>query len=458
MADMGQTDKSGRAKAHRERLTAGRVRDFRCAPGVSQCFLWDADAPGFAVRATANGSRAFIFQGKLNGQSLRITIGDVRAWGIDDARKEARRLQTLIDQGTDPREDRRAKDEAREERRKAAVQRETTVSDAWDAYIEARSPKWGLRSIADHKGMAKAGGEVWTRGRRGGANVTEPGPLYPLMQIKLADLTPERVGAWLDGEVSRRPTRAALAFRLLRAFVRWCADRPEYAGVVPPDACAQRDVREMVPRPRAKSDALLREQLPVWFAEVRKVRSAVVAAYLQCLLLTGARREELAGLRWDDVDFRWGRMTIRDKAQTAMHGEGEGFRVIPLTPYVAALLGGLPRRNEWVFSNPAAESGRLQDPRDAHVRACKAAGIEGLSLHGLRRSFGSLAEWVELPAGIVAQIQGHTPSATAEKHYRVRPVDLLAVWHGKLEAWILEHAGISFDAKRDAKPLRVIGQ
>jgi intergrase/recombinase len=53
-----------------------------------------------------------------------------------------------------------------------------------------------------------------------------------------------------------------------------------------------------------------------------------------------------------------------------------------------------------------------------------------------------LAEWVEVPTGIVAQIMGHKPSATAEKHYRVRPLDLLRMWHSKIECWMLEQAGI----------------
>ena len=67
-----------------------------------------------------------------------------------------------------------------------------------------------------------------------------------------------------------------------------------------------------------------------------------------------------------------------------------------------------------------------------------------LSLHGLRRSFGTLAEWVECPARVSAQIMGHKPSAIAEKHYRRRPLDLLRIWYVKIEAWILEQAGIQF--------------
>jgi integrase len=125
-----------------------------------------------------------------------------------------------------------------------------------------------------------------------------------------------------------------------------------------------------------------------------------------------------------------------------MHDKMEGRRVIPLTPYVAALLSELPRRNVWVFSSPSSKSGRLQEPRIQHVRALAAAGIPPVSLHGLRRSFGTLGEWVEAPVGVVAQIMGHKPSALAEKHYRRRPLDLLRMWHTRIEAWILGEAGV----------------
>lgn len=79
-----------------------------------------------------------------------------------------------------------------------------------------------------------------------------------------------------------------------------------------------------------------------------------------------------------------------------------------------------------------------------------------LTLHGLRRSFGTLAEWVETPSGISAQIIGHKPSALAEKHYRRRPLDLLRKWHDKIEAWMLEQADIVFDASEQAKGLHVV--
>lgn len=66
-------------------------------------------------------------------------------------------------------------------------------------------------------------------------------------------------------------------------------------------------------------------------------------------------------------------------------------------------------------------------------------------MYGLRRSFATLSEWIEMPAGIAAQIQGHAPSGVRERHYIRRPLDLLRVWHIKIEEWILNEAGIKFE-------------
>lgn len=101
----------------------------------------------------------------------------------------------------------------------------------------------------------------------------------------------------------------------------------------------------------------------------------------------------------------------------------------------------------WVFSSPTAASGHIAEPRIAHNKALRTAGIDALSIHGLRRSFKSLAEWTEMPDGVTNQIMGHQPNTQAEK-YTIRPIDLLRMWHTKLEAWMLEQAGIEFRQER----------
>lgn len=415
-------------------FTAGRVSGHSCPAGKSQSFIWDSGASGLGLRATAAGVLSYIFQGKLNGRTIRTTIGSPKDWSIDKARDEARRLQRLIDAGKDPREEAAEQRAANEMRKIEDRRKNVTLSEAWAVYLTARKPKWSTRTYDDHVRLAAPGGVPKLGGR-----LTSGGPLAALMPLKLTALTADQVTAWLTNESESRPTSAALAFRMLRAFINWAEDIPEYRGVIPVDACSARCVRDAIPPSRAKlGDCLEREQLRAWFASVRQYNNPVISSYLQALLLTGARREEMATLRWENLDFQWRKMTIPDKVE-----QGSG-RTIPLTPYLASLLIQLPRVNEWVFSSKTAADGKLAEPTTAHNQALNAADLPHVTLHGLRRSFGTLAEWCEVPVGVVAQIQGHKPSAIAEKHYRRRPLDLLRMWHDRIEAWMLEQAGIDF--------------
>lgn len=438
----------------RTKLTPGRIAAFICPPGKQQVFLRDSEQTGLGVRATA-GAKSYIFQGKLAGNVIRMTIGDPRDWSLDDARKEARRLKTLVDEGRDPRQVKAELTAADAAKRQKDKQGKAPALAAWKAYIQARAPKWGDRHKGSHEEMMREGGATITRGKRPGmSDKKAPGILRDLLMQPLRDITRDRVVAWLDDEGVKRPAAARRALACLGAFLAWAGGRPEYRGEVHADACA-RLAREL-PAAKAKTDCLQREQLAAWFDAVRKLPNPAARVYLQVLLLTGARREELARLRWADVDFHWKSLTIRDKV--------EGERTIGLTPYVAAVLTELKLLNEapppvrhlrggdveavkwkpspWVFASKTAADGRMKEPRIAHNKALVAAGLPPLSIHGLRRSFGTLAEWVECPAGISAQIMGHKPSALAEKHYRRRPLDLLRMWHTKIEDWMLAQAHI----------------
>lgn len=119
-------------------FTAGRVADFVCPEGRAQVFLWDEKVPGLALRATQGGAKSYIFQGRLHGQTVRLTIGNLKIWTVADAQAEARRLQILLDQGEDPRE-KKAEQRAAVEAKKAEVKfKAAQVIEAWHAYISAR--------------------------------------------------------------------------------------------------------------------------------------------------------------------------------------------------------------------------------------------------------------------------------------------------------------------------------
>ena len=248
---------------------------------------------------------------------MRVVIGAVSVWGIDSAQAEARRLQIQIDTGDDPRQvkvdkatAKEAEKLAKEEQSAALVVKKTrelvTVGEAWAHYI-ANPPKrkgktWGARHLFDHHKLMKP---ERIKGDGDTKRVLTAGVLASLAPLPLSALTSKRVGAWLEEETAHRPTQAALAFRLLRAFLNWCDDKAEYKGIAAPDACASKVSKEHLPTAGVKHDSLQREQLPLWFDAVRRIPNPTIATYLQGLLITGARRNELTGLRWEEVDFQW---------------------------------------------------------------------------------------------------------------------------------------------------------
>jgi integrase len=448
-------------------FTAGRVSGFKCPDDKRQAFLWDATAAGLGLRTTPAGKPAYVFQSVYQGKDLRLTIGNPGTWSIEQARDKARALQRMIDDGRDPRDLKRdALAQQAEREASAAAQAEAdklaslTVGEVWATYIAERRPHWGDLHYRDHMDKAKAGG--LPSGRRGGGKkLTQPGPLAALMPLALRDLDQPTIEAWAAKEGLTRPSSARLAWRLLTVFLTWCGEQPAYASLLPAKNPAKtKKAREALGKPGTKSDVLQRGQLATWFAAVQQLQNPVIAACIQMMLLTGARPGEVLELRWEDVNIQWKGISIRDKV--------EGTREIPATPYMLHLLAALPRRtmkdpktgrqiaNPWVFSSPTSASGCLTEPNNPHTRACKTAGLEGLTLHGLRRSFKSLTEWLEVPVGVVAQIQGHKPSATAEKHYTVRPLELLRLHHERIEEWILEQSGIAFDPKAAPGELRAV--
>ncbi|KAB2891407.1 MAG: integrase family protein [Desulfobulbaceae bacterium] len=427
----------------RQRLTPQRIRDAKCPDNKQQAFFWDADVKGLGIRVTKS-AKAFIYQSRLADHEFRIKIGNCDSVLLEDARSISRQFAALVAQGIDPRQERERATSQEAAERQESVRKETTLGEVWPIYVEERRPSWSENYYNLHARLITAGGQQRTRAK----GKTIPGPLASLATIPISSITADTVKHWLGKEKTTRPTQTRIAFEALRTFFNWCESDERYKGLTSPDACSAKIKRDNL-RKSKRDDCLEKGQLKIWFESVRRYESRVMSAYIQTLLLTGARREEIMSLQWSDVDFRWNRISIM--------GKGGIPRDIPLTPYVATLLYPLPRVNQWVFSAKTGATGRLQSPTKAFQKMMDRAEIEGLTLHGLRRSFSTLAEWLEAPAGIIAQIQGHQPSAIAEKHYKKRPLDLLRMWHTRIEKWILEQAGLEQPAEQsDTTPLKLV--
>src|SRR5690242_3963868 len=100
MARPKKNDAPDLAKAHD--ITAGAIERLQCPSDKAQVFLRDSKSPSLRVRATPpstknpEGVKAFVFEAKLNRQTIRTTIGDVRSWTIEAARAEANRLRVVV--------------------------------------------------------------------------------------------------------------------------------------------------------------------------------------------------------------------------------------------------------------------------------------------------------------------------------------------------------------------------
>lgn len=415
---------------NRFKFTTARLDRFTCEPDKAAMFFWDTEIIGFGVKVYATGKKTFIYQGRVGKLTPRMTIGDAARWTLDRAKQEAKRLSVLCDQGIDPRQEKQDAIDAHEATRAQAKREGLTFGEVWVCYIEANKGRWRETTLFDHIRLARVGGEStpYTKTR-----IKIRQPIAALLPIRLTDLSAEYLAAWLQRENSTRPTSAALSFRLVRACLNWCEEQPEYSGLLPDKSIHARKVRQLVQPTQAKRDCLTREQLQPFFTELLKISNPVQSAYLQMTLLIGARREEVALLKWEDIDFKWKRIHLADKVE-------DYGRDIPLTPYIEQLLQQLPRVNQWIFSSES-KSGHIVEPTKQLKGAAMRSGIPDITIHGLRRSFKTLAEWVDIPSGVASQIAGHKASGVSEKHYIVRPLDMLQQHHERLEAWILKEAG-----------------
>lgn len=425
-------------QANRVRLTAGRVAAFNCPADKSQAFLWDTDTPVLALRVTPTGRKTYIFEARLNGATLRISIGTAAEWSLDAARTKAQGLKIAVDSGIDPREVERQEQVVKAAAKAEAVASAVTVQELWPVYLETGRPKrkdaWKPRYRADLEKMALPGGEKKKRG----AGLTRPGPLHPLMALPLASVDEDVLKIWFDREALAGAHQAARALMMFRGFLRWCSARPEYRRLTDRDAGRAPAILDSLPPNTRRVDKLMHEQIAGWWAGVERLSNRVHSAYLRALLLTGARREEMATLEWRNINWQWKTLTIADKAELT--------RTIPLTPYMAEMLDSLPRAGKFVFHS-TGKDGHISDARGSMAKVLLECGVSHLTFHGLRRTFTQVARRI-VPAGVPAQISGHKQSAVAEGYF-ILTLDELRPFANQIESQFLELAGVDFAPKPD---------
>jgi len=181
------------------------------------------------MRITKNEAKAYVFQARLYGKTLRTTIGSPKVWSIKQARAEARRLGVLVNQGIDPRiEASKLKEDFL-----ARFRVGEPALDAWLIYLDEEKIHWSKRYFWEHQELSRDGGELITKGLRKNQNsIKEIGFLRPILDLPFTLINQNVITNWVRREVASRPTKTHLAITMFRAFIKWASNNSNYSHLI----------------------------------------------------------------------------------------------------------------------------------------------------------------------------------------------------------------------------------
>ena len=341
--------------------------------------FWDRDLPGFGVRVYPSGTKVYVVQSRGQGRSRRITVGRHGALSADEARRRAARIIARI--------------KAWEEPAPPPAPAEVTVAELAARYLE------------EHVAVrCKPRTQVLYRAAIGRHLVPAP-----LGGTSVAAVTREQVAA-LHFRLRETPYAANRAVHLLARILDLAAEeglRP--AGA--PNPCRSVERFRERRHERFLSEEEFRRLGRVLEAAAGGAGGASPAAVaaIRLLVLTGCRRSEILGLRWEHVDLGAGELRLPDSKT--------GARLVPLSPAAAAVIADLPRTpgNPWVIPgrNPGAPLRNLQYPWEI-LRA--RAGLPGVRIHDLRHSFASRALALGESLPMIGELLGHRRVRTTARY------------------------------------------
>ncbi|TVT58381.1 MAG: integrase family protein [Azoarcus sp. PHD] len=434
----------------RERLTPDRIRLFKCPAETKQAFLFDTEAPRLAVRATA-GAKSFIFEAKLNRQTIRRTIGDVKNWNLDDARTEARRLQTLIDQGIDPRELDREKEEA-----KAAAK---AVQEAAKRAADERS-RYTLRALCDaYTGHLDRIGKARSAAATRSAFNCHVFTHEDIAAAPARDVTAHQVAAMVRKVREAGKERAAGILRSYLSAAYNAAKRAPFDSAMPADLIAfnvEHNPVDNIPAIAVKAGnrTLSTDELRAY---VMALNDDLADHALRLALLAGGQRMAQL-LRAKVSDYNPDTATLRlwdGKGKRATPRE----HLLPLAPKAAALAAALVARVKEREQNRAKDAGEvpadvagmwlfskhgkvaMTDTTPGRRAAEISAGMkcESFDLRDIRRTCETMLAGMGISKDTRAQLLSHGISGVQAAHYdRHGYTDekraALVAWEARLDA------------------------
>jgi integrase len=367
-----------------------RIARSTLAPQRGNRITYDEEVRGFGLRVTAGGAKSFILNYRVSGRERRITIGAYPDWSVASAREQAKSLKRRINLGDDPMQERHDEREA------------PTMADLCARFEREYLPKRRTSTQRDYLSILN----TYVRPKLG--------------RMKVADLAHSDIDT-LHREISKRaPYRAnrtvALVSRMLNLGITW-------------GWAADNVARGIERAPEHKRERYLTPPEIVRLSQVLKAhpeRASANAVLL--LLLTGARKSEVLGAKWDQFDLEKGVWT-KPSAHTKQNKEHR----VPLSGPAMALLRGIKYEDSCVsvedsktkhvesrpkhdFVFPGKDGRPLTEIKRTWSSICRSVGLSGLRIHDLRHTYASLLASSGLSLPIIGALLGHTQAATTQRY------------------------------------------
>jgi integrase len=380
------------------KLTQKVLPTLTLPTGKSEEIYWDAELSGFGVRlrrlADGKVGRSFVVQYRHAGRSLRAKLGDTQKLKLEQAYDAAKKMLAKVALGQDPQASR-------------AKERHTFKA-----------------TVADFLAMKKRDLRVSTY--REMTRYLTGAYFKPLHSSQIDQITRKDVAAQLTRiSLTSSAIVAAHARVTVSGFFSWClahglCESNPVAGTLKP--------KNGQPREHVLTDV---ELTKIWNACGDDSEHSRI---IRLLILLGARRGEVGGMCWSEIDLEKGVWTL-----AASRSKNKRPHSLPLLPMASAIIESVPRRasRDQLFGSRAAEgySGWVRSKRGLDARS----GVSGWTVHDIRRSVATRMADIGAQPHIIEQVLNHqsgTKSGVAgiynRSSYEREVRAALAMWHDHL--------------------------
>jgi integrase len=368
-----------RAASRRMALTEQRVADLK-DPG----FVFDTRTPGLAVRITPSGTKSYVFQRKVDGRPLRVTLGKCAGLRLDAARDAAAQYNGKAAAGVDLRGERAAR------RRAAAAPRPATLDAAFAVFKKSKQRR--ASTVRDYETLWRLHVPARLKSK----------PVADVSADDLERLKGQLLTAPKSGGVGRERT-AAKVITLIGSILNRAGRRSDNPA---------REVEK--PETRVRTRRLSAAELAAMLEALEVKRGDLFADFIAIAVLTGARRGALCAMRWRDLDLNAGVWTV-----PADWSKNRREIAVPLPAKAVEIL--LRRKTndqkpDWVWPSSKAACGHIVNPEKPLSSILKSAGVSRVTMHDLRRTLGSRLAMTGAGASAITAALGHISPQSARAY------------------------------------------